>query len=84
VLIEHNICLLLLLNITLILALSAVSYKLLKRSSLYAKISGCNSTISQASSTISAIFANRYLIIRRLIKIDSDDGPMHQLLILQL
>ena len=81
--IDHNIWLLLFFNITLLLALSAVSYELLKHNTIHFKNSGCKSTISHYCSNVS-IFANRYLIIRRLIKIDSDDGPMHQLLILQL
>jgi len=81
--IDHTICLMLLFNITLILVLSAISYKFLKRSTFYFKVSGCHSTLSQYSSNESAIFANRYLMIRRIIKIDSDDGPSHHLLYLQ-
>lgn len=82
--IDHNIWLLLLFNIILILALSGVSYKFIKHSTLYSKVSGCNSTISQFVSCVSKIFINRHLIIRRMIKTDPDDDPSHHLLWLQL
>lgn len=82
--IDHNIWLLLFFNITLILALSAVSYELLKRNTIHFKIAGCKSTGSQYSSNVSSILANRYLMIRRIMKIDSDDDLPHHLLCLQL
>jgi len=81
--IDNNVWLLLLLNITLILASSWVCYKFSKRSTLYSRVSECNSTISRLASNLSAIFVNRYLMIRRLIKIDSDDDVSHHFLSLQ-
>jgi len=80
--IDNNVWLLLLLNITSILAISWMSYKFLKRSALYFKESECKSTISQFVSSVSIIFINRHLIFRRMIKTDPDDDPLHHLLIL--
>ena len=81
--IDHNVWLVLLFNITLILAFSWVSYNFIKCSKIYFKTSECNSTISLFAPNVSGIFANRYLIIRRMIKIDTDDDPLHSLLWLQ-
>jgi len=81
--IDNNVWLLLLINITTILALSWVSYKFLKSSTLYSKVSECNSTISQFISSVSIVFKNRYLSIRRMIKTDPDEDTSHHLLFLQ-
>lgn len=77
--IDNNVWLLLLLNVTSILAISWVSYKFLKSSTLYFKESESRSTISQFVSNVSKIFINRHLIFRRMIKIDSDVDPLHHL-----
>ena len=82
--IDNSVWLLLLFNITTILALSFVSYKFLKSSTLYSKVSGCKSTLSQFISSVSIFFKNRYLSIRRMIKTDPDDDPSHHLLLLHL
>lgn len=81
--IDQNIWLLLLFNITLILVLSGVTYKLLKHSSRNLKVSECKATKAQDSNAAGS-FVNRYLIIRRLIKIDSDDESSHPLRCLQV
>ena len=80
---DHNIWLLLLFNITLILVLSGVTYKLLKHNTLKLKVSECKATKSQDSNAAGS-FVNRYLIIRRLIKRDSDDESSHHLLCLHV
>lgn len=80
---DNNVWLLLLLNLTLILASSWVCYRFSKRSKLHSKVSEGNCTISPAVTNLSAIFVNRHLMIRRLIKSDSDDDASHHLLSLQ-
>lgn len=82
--IDNNVWLLLLFNITSILAISWISYKFLKRGALYFKESESKSTISQFVSSELTIFINRHLIFRRMIKIDPDEDPLHHLLFLHL
>ena len=72
---DHNIGLLLLLNVTLILAFSWVGYRFFKRSTHYFNVYTCNSSITRFTSNVPLILANRYLIIRRMIKTDTDDDP---------
>lgn len=81
--IDNHIWLLLLCNVSFILALSWLSYKLVKRGAYYFKVSECNVGMSQFIATGLTILINRHLIFRRRIKIDSDDDPPHYLLSLQ-
>jgi len=70
---------LLLINITTVLALSLISYKFLKNSTLYSKVSECKckSTLSQFVSSVSIVFINRYLTTKRMIKTAPDDDSLH-------
>lgn len=77
---DQNIWLLLLFNITLILVLSGVT---LRHSSRNLKVTECKATKAQDSDAAGS-FVNRYLIFRRLIKIDSDDEAAHPLLCLHV
>jgi len=79
---DHNIWLLLIFNITMILVLSGVTYKLLNHSTRNLKVSECKATKAQDPNAEGS-YVNRYLIIRRLIKIDADDESSHHLLGLQ-
>jgi hypothetical protein len=78
--IDHNVWLLLLLNITLILAFSWFAYGFLKRSTHYFNKYDGNSSLTQFTSKAPLILANRYLIVRRMIKTETDDKPPYTLL----
>jgi len=81
--IDNHVWLLLIFNVTFILALSWVSYKFSKRGSHYCKVSECNISISHFTSNMLTILVSRHLIFRRMIKTDTDDDPPHYLLSLQ-
>ena len=72
--IDNHVWLLLLFNVTFILALSWVSYKFVKRGAHYFKVSECNMGISKFISNTLPILVNRYLIFRRMLKSDTDDS----------
>lgn len=80
---DNHVWLLLLFNVSFILALSWVSYKFVKHGAHYFKVSECNIGISQDTSSALTILVNWYLIFRRMIKLDTDDDPPHYLLSLQ-
>ena len=80
---DNHVWLLLLFNVSFILALSWVSYKFVTFGVDYFKVPDCTLGRSQATSNGLTILVHRYLIIRRKIKIDTDDDPPHYLLSLQ-
>ena len=82
--IDNHVWLLLLFNVTFILALSWLGYTVIKRGTHGFKPSDCNNIgNSRFISDGFTILANRFLIVRRMMKIDLDDDPPHYLLSLQ-
>lgn len=80
--IDNHVWLLLLFNVSFILALSWVSYNFVKHGAHYFKVSESNIGISQFTPNVT-ILINRYLILKRMIKTDTDNDPPHALLSLQ-
>lgn len=83
-LIDQHIWLLILFNVTFILAFSWVSYKFIKGYSTYDMVSAANHAIFQLCCSGWTVIVNRYLIFRRRIKLDTDDDPPHHLLSLNV
>lgn len=78
--IDNHVWLLLLFNVSFILALSWVSYKFIKRGAHSFNVSERNIGIAKVTSNVLTMLVNRYLIYKRMIKIDTDDDPPHYLL----
>jgi len=79
--IDNHVWLLLLFNVTILLALSWLGFTFIKRGVHCFKASESkNIGISRLISNGLTILANKYLIVRRMIKIDTDDDPPHLLL----
>jgi len=82
--IDNHVWLLLLFNVTIVLALSWLGFTFIKRGAHCFKASESkNIGISRLISNGLTILANKYLIVRRMIKIDTDDDPPHYLLSLK-
>lgn len=73
---DNNAWMMLILNLSLLLAVSWISFRLVTRNSSSVKLANtCISECQIASTSTERLPFKKYLIVRRQIKIDSDDDP---------